>query len=640
MGGAFGGAKEILESQLTRHCLATLRRQSVAILRAQRSYRDALCFIAMNSLRLPPRRIQIAVASALLFAACAAFFPKDEAPWKETPEAASLRSTSTVSQSTAGPDAAAPRPAGPLLPPRHLRAVFPSLRADVPDWRRFFPERFVVRLAPGLEAPFRMERVELDPVRTVVTARLDRTDTEGRPLHDPVFLVGVANRPGHWDATLVFPGMEYRIEVSPGNAVVHEIPMGEFLCDSLAGFPPGDEPDGGAAPTSAADGSVRTIDVGFFYDTEALAERSQNPAAIDADGAMYVSAGNAILRNSEIDGFVWRYAGSFRVPDHPRNQSIPDDLNLMRSRNPVGDFIRQTQLQDRIDQAVFLAGGVKSGPTGAAWIGGPYHHSAVSYPYPTSSSGVRSSSVLSFYVVCHELGHNFGCRHDRDDPARPAQDGDGYHHYGHKFTDDSTGTDRPYVTMMASGGVRIPYFSNPNVVFRGHPVGVPIGEPRAAYNAKTIADQSSRISVASDPQTAPTLIVQPADVTVSVGQRITLNVEATGGVVNYYWAKNGTGIPGEEGPSLVISNASVADAGTYQALAVNLAGLAYSREAVITVTTTEAGINPPPVTPGTGSSGGGSGGGAAGPLLALACGALFLARALLKRPAQTSSGKV
>ncbi len=98
-----------------------------------------------------------------------------------------------------------------------------------------------------------------------------------------------------------------------------------------------------------------------------------------------------------------------------------------------------------------------------------------------------ASSVWSF---AHELGHNRGCVHNRED-----SDSEGAYSYsfGHRFTgDDELG----YRTVMAYDNAqedfeRIPHFSNPNVSYQGQPTGVPVGQADEAHCALTHENTNS-----------------------------------------------------------------------------------------------------------------------------------------------------
>jgi hypothetical protein len=92
------------------------------------------------------------------------------------------------------------------------------------------------------------------------------------------------------------------------------------------------------------------------------------------------------------------------------------------------------------------------------------------------------------HTFIHEVGHNFGCHHDREYAGTSGVIFP--YAYGHKYRVG----DITYATVMSYGGVTIPYFSNPNISYRGAPTGVPEGEPNPADNARTINRTSGILS--------------------------------------------------------------------------------------------------------------------------------------------------
>lgn len=118
----------------------------------------------------------------------------------------------------------------------------------------------------------------------------------------------------------------------------------------------------------------------------------------------------------------------------------------------------------------------------AAWA-----FSAVSFWYMNSSS-----------VFSHELGHNFGCSHDRDNSWTTTgvqMPGAHSYSYGYRFYGQDG---QQYRTIMSYAPGRVlPYFSNP-YINAPDPINVPIGAHMGtwdeAYNAMTILQNANEVS--------------------------------------------------------------------------------------------------------------------------------------------------
>ncbi len=96
------------------------------------------------------------------------------------------------------------------------------------------------------------------------------------------------------------------------------------------------------------------------------------------------------------------------------------------------------------------------------------------------------------WTLAHEVGHNQGCAHNREDAG---VDGVFSYSYGHRFMGDTRG----WGTIMAYNDAEntwqpIGQFSNPNLSHDGVATGVPIGSSGEAHNAHTI--NSSRVTIA------------------------------------------------------------------------------------------------------------------------------------------------
>ncbi len=116
---------------------------------------------------------------------------------------------------------------------------------------------------------------------------------------------------------------------------------------------------------------------------------------------------------------------------------------------------------------------------------------------------------------------------------------------------------------------------------------------------QVIALDPAGVAIGSSPATgaAPALGAQPASATIGNGGTVVLSVSAIGPAVTYQWTFNGVSLSdgasgpatlsGSNGPVLVISGASAANAGSYACVAADSGGSATSAPAVLTVSGTQ-----------------------------------------------------
>jgi hypothetical protein len=94
---------------------------------------------------------------------------------------------------------------------------------------------------------------------------------------------------------------------------------------------------------------------------------------------------------------------------------------------------------------------------------------------------VTRKGVTQSYAFPHELGHNMGCAHDRANANEP---GAYPYSYGYQAPDYS------FRTIMAydcpNGCTQVNYWSNPDKIYNGLPMGVAEGNPNSADNRKTL----------------------------------------------------------------------------------------------------------------------------------------------------------
>jgi hypothetical protein len=110
-----------------------------------------------------------------------------------------------------------------------------------------------------------------------------------------------------------------------------------------------------------------------------------------------------------------------------------------------------------------------------------------------------------------------------------------------------------------------------------------------AFDASSYSAYSN-IATTQSMVVAPSFTSQPVSQSVAAGASVTFSVAVTGSPTPaLQWRKDGIALPGATATTLTLSNVSSANAGSYQAVAINSGGSVISMAAALTVTT------PPPV---------------------------------------------
>lgn len=257
--------------------------------------------------------------------------------------------------------------------------------------------------------------------------------------------------------------------------------------DPLGGLPCG----GGLVPPAPSSGLLRldpppvplgasgmvTVDVVVVYTPQARVGAGSK-GAIEAAIATAVAQANAVFSNSQINAaYRLRYTGEVAYND---TGDMLQDLNSLSE----GAITEAYCLRERYgaDLVSLIVEDAQYG--GLAWI-------FCDPNFPSSDNGfsVCLRSQLPYYVLAHEMGHNLGCDHDRQNPSGCRAHS---YSYGHRFTNDSINVNK---TVMAyDPGYTVPHFSNPNVNWFGQPTGVAPPSPQQAFNASTITGTVATIA--------------------------------------------------------------------------------------------------------------------------------------------------
>jgi hypothetical protein len=97
---------------------------------------------------------------------------------------------------------------------------------------------------------------------------------------------------------------------------------------------------------------------------------------------------------------------------------------------------------------------------------------------------VHHSCAMTSFSIAHEIGHILGARHDRHTDAA-----DSPFPYGHGYVNGTKWRDIMSYQQSCEGCPRIPYWSNPRIMYNGEPTGTDAND-----NARVILEQAVRVS--------------------------------------------------------------------------------------------------------------------------------------------------
>ena len=471
----------------------------------------------------------------------------------------------------------------PLRPPPapvggSIHTLFPDLETAVPDWRTFNPENITLALQPDQPISFH---------RTQTYGEMGRTIWVGRNDIPGAFVTSAATE-HEYQAVLVIPGGDsYQFSVVDGQASVRKL-TANFSCGTTnvsktnthvsAGLAvtkensPGDPQPTAGIPANLTS-ATSTVDVLYFYNAAALAEYS-SVDAMQTNIQANLAAANQTVTNSLITNFQWHFAGLVAISAYASTGNMSDDLSALSNSTSAA------MVQYGADEGQLVIGGT-SNYAGLAWVVGRY--------------SVVLNSQLRYNVMAHEMGHNFGCNHDRI--TQGAADTDGLFNYGWRNNNLDPNIHVDIGDVMSYASTKLPYFSNPNISYTytlgnfswTFNIGVPIGQPGSAYAAKTMSDAApSMAAYGTPPNSGPAFTLQPANQNAFAGTSVTFTTSATGyPYPTYQWQKNNVPVSGATDSSYTLTHPTTGDAGNYAVVATNSSGTATSAVATLTIAPTD-----------------------------------------------------
>ena len=320
----------------------------------------------------------------------------------------------------------------------------------------------VQRIAPTSSGGYalfgRLDGVEFGTVTLVVNG-----DVLAGAIHTPLATYAIRPAAGGVHVVSHVDRSKIRCLAPTGSPATHPVDSGALIGGSDEPNPtaPGDDPDAARGATRADDGSV--VDILFVY-TPAARQDARGTAAIEAHIDLLIAEANRTFADS---GVIQRLNLVHREEvAYTESETIPTDA--FRLEDPTDGHLDEVLvLRDRI--AADLVHLIRAGPYGG-W------GQILSY---TSVSTNESPPLL---VFVHEIGHNMGLRHDRynDRSNHPFPFSHGYVNQA-AFEPGAPASSR-FATIMAynaqcgDAGFFCPWlnrFSSPDLVYNGHPAGVP-----------------------------------------------------------------------------------------------------------------------------------------------------------------------
>ncbi len=247
-------------------------------------------------------------------------------------------------------------------------------------------------------------------------------------------------------------------------------------------------PDDEAAPPAAAPRgeSVLFSDVLLVYTAQARMAAG-GTAAMENLLDLALADANLALANS-LTTLRLQCPGKVEV-DYLQSVDMGTDLSLLRGS---GDGVMDEVHTLRSFYSCDVVALVVRDTTNACGIG--YLMTFPSPSFASSAFSVTAMGCLSNATLGHEIGHNIGCHHDRENAG-----GSGAYPYSFGWRPGGS-----YRTVMAyPPGIRVPHFSNPDVLYAGHPTGEPIGNALEANNAQSISNTASTVVSFYASYTAP-----------------------------------------------------------------------------------------------------------------------------------------
>jgi hypothetical protein len=288
--------------------------------------------------------------------------------------------------------------------------------------------------------------------------------------------------------TIRLPHALYKLRYAGGGR--HAVEEIDFEALPVEAEPLSEEAFSGGAPQASEeplpelddDGSI--VDVLVVYTPDARSQEG-GTAAIEALSILAVDETNQAYANSAI-GAQLRLVHTAEV-SYVESGSISTDLSRLRSRTDgYMDEVHGWRDTHAADVVALI------NANGGGYCGIAYVMTNLSNSFESNAFSVTlRTCATGNYTFGHEIGHNMGSTHDRDNS------GSALYEYSHGFQDPGD----VFRTVMAyncpNGCPRRQHFSNPDAYFQGLPTGIDhdLDPNNSADNARSI--NNARYTIAN-----------------------------------------------------------------------------------------------------------------------------------------------
>jgi len=214
-----------------------------------------------------------------------------------------------------------------------------------------------------------------------------------------------------------------------------------------------------------------TIDLMMLYSAKAARHYKNSMADLIA---LAVKQINGSFRNSGLENISLRLVHTQMI-DYDESDGEHFD-HLYRMVDGVGVFNEVHGLRDA--KRADIVGLIIDDPSGCGLS------TRVAPDAEEAFFVVHHSCAMTSFSIAHEIGHILGARHDRHTDAA-----DSPFPYGHGYVNGTKWRDIMSYQQGCEGCPRIPYWSNPRILYNGEPTGTDAND-----NARVILEQAVRVS--------------------------------------------------------------------------------------------------------------------------------------------------